>query len=63
MKSRSVALKASGQEQVQAAHAAALANGGTDEGAPGFRPPEGKEFYGAYFRDGVGNKFCVYCTP
>jgi hypothetical protein len=57
-----VALKSNDQAAVQAAHAAALANGGSDEGAPGFRPPEGKEFYGAYFRDPVGNKFCVYAT-
>jgi catechol 2,3-dioxygenase-like lactoylglutathione lyase family enzyme len=57
-----VALKASEQEQVQAAHAAALAAGGSDEGAPGFRPPGGTSFYGAYFRDPVGNKFCVYAV-
>jgi catechol 2,3-dioxygenase-like lactoylglutathione lyase family enzyme len=44
-----------------AAHAAALAHGGTDEGAPGFRPPEQESgFYGAYVRDAAGNKLCVY---
>ena len=58
-----IALKAETQEQVAAAHAAALANGGSDEGAPGFRPPDGASFYGAYFRDPVGNKFCVFWTP
>ena len=48
---------------VKAAHAAALANGGTDEGAPGFRPPEQESgFYGAYVRDAAGNKLCVYAT-
>jgi hypothetical protein len=47
---------------VKAAHAAALANGGSDEGAPGYRPPEKTSFYGAYFRDAVGNKFCVFAT-
>ena len=58
-----VALKAADQDQVGAAFAAALANGGTDEGAPGFRPSEATSgFYGAYFRDAVGNKFCVYVT-
>jgi predicted enzyme related to lactoylglutathione lyase len=57
-----VAFKADKQEQVHAAHAAALAAGGSDEGAPGFRPPEGTSFYGAYFRDLVGNKFCVYAV-
>ena len=57
-----VALKADNQEQVAAAHAAALAAGGSDEGAPGYRPPDGTEFYGAYFRDAVGNKYCVFTT-
>ncbi len=57
-----IAFQAASQDQVQAAHTAALANGGSDEGAPGYRPPEGTSFYGAYFRDPVGNKFCVYAT-
>jgi catechol 2,3-dioxygenase-like lactoylglutathione lyase family enzyme len=43
-------------EAVQTAHAAALANGGSDEGAPGPRPLYGPEFYGAYARDPDGNK-------
>ncbi|HEX3365531.1 VOC family protein [Phenylobacterium sp.] len=51
------------QDQVKAAYAAALANGGTDDGAPGFRPPEATSgFYGAYVRDAVGNKLCLYAT-
>ena len=57
-----IAFKAESPDQVVAAHAAALAAGGSDEGAPGYRPPEGTSFYGAYFRDPVGNKFCVYAT-
>ena len=57
-----IAFKAPSQDAVRATHAAALANGGTDEGAPGFRPPDGKAFYGAYFRDPTGNKFCVFHT-
>ena len=57
-----VALKADSQDQVAAVHAAALAAGGSDEGAPGYRPPDGTEFYGAYFRDAVGNKYCVFAT-
>jgi catechol 2,3-dioxygenase-like lactoylglutathione lyase family enzyme len=32
--------KADTRDQVQTAYQAALAHGGTDEGAPGFRPPE-----------------------
>lgn len=46
---------------VNAAYEAALANGGRDEGAPGFRPAEATSgFYGAYVRDAAGNKLCVY---
>ena len=49
--------------QVQAAYDAALGSGGTDEGAPGFRPPEATNgFYGAYVRDAAGNKLCIYTT-
>ena len=44
---------------VDAAHAAALAAGGTCDGAPGQRLPT---FYGAYFRDPDGNKVCVFNT-
>lgn len=43
-------------EAVDAAHAAALASGGSDEGAPGPRPLYGPDFYGAYARDPEGNK-------
>jgi catechol 2,3-dioxygenase-like lactoylglutathione lyase family enzyme len=43
-------------EAVDAAHAAALASGGTDEGAPGPRPLYGPKFYGGYARDPDGNK-------
>lgn len=55
-----LAFKAPSNEAVDAAYAAGLANGGTDEGKPGFRPPEGTEFYGAYLRDPAGNKICVF---
>jgi catechol 2,3-dioxygenase-like lactoylglutathione lyase family enzyme len=41
---------------VDAAYAAALANGGSDEGAPGPRPLYGPDFYGGYVRDPDGNK-------
>lgn len=41
---------------VDAAHAAALANGGSDEGAPGPRPLYGPNVYAAYARDPEGNK-------
>jgi predicted lactoylglutathione lyase len=39
--------------QVDKIHSIALANGGSDEGAPGLRP---NGFYAAYFRDPDGNK-------
>ena len=41
---------------VDAAHAAALANGGSNEGDPGPRPLYGDDFYGGYVRDPDGNK-------
>jgi len=55
-----IAFTVPSQDAVRAAHAAGLANGGSDEGAPGYRPPDGKEFYGAYLRDPTGNKLCVF---
>ncbi|WP_027133709.1 VOC family protein [Geminicoccus roseus] len=51
-----IGLVAKDEQSVQAAHAAALANGGHDEGAPGPRPQYGADFYGAYVRDPDGNK-------
>ncbi|MDP1629804.1 MAG: VOC family protein [Caulobacter sp.] len=47
-------------EAVKAAHAAGLAAGGTDEGGPGLRPEDSKDFYGAYLRDPTGNKICIF---
>ncbi len=49
------ALIAPDQAAVKAFHAAALAQGGTDEGAPGYRP-HGPAFFAAYVRDPDGNK-------
>jgi catechol 2,3-dioxygenase-like lactoylglutathione lyase family enzyme len=46
---------------VDAFHAAALANGGTDEGAPGVRPHYHPNYYGAYVRDPDGNKLQAVC--
>jgi predicted enzyme related to lactoylglutathione lyase len=57
-----LAFKAATKDEVTAAHEAALANGGSDEGAPGYRPADATSgFFAAYMRDPVGNKFCVYC--
>ncbi|MDX1425854.1 MAG: VOC family protein [Kiloniellales bacterium] len=46
---------------VDAFHAAALAAGGSDEGAPGPRPRYSKTYYGAYVRDADGNKLQAVC--
>ncbi len=54
-------LKAANYDEVNAWHAAGLANGGTDEGAPGVRPNSPGQMYGAYLRDPDGNKICVFC--
>lgn len=42
-----------------AAHAAGLAHGGADAGAPGPRPRYGNGYYGAYLRDPDGNKIHI----
>jgi catechol 2,3-dioxygenase-like lactoylglutathione lyase family enzyme len=49
-----VALTAATRAEVRAFHAAALANGGRDEGAPGLR--YAANFYSCYVRDPDGNK-------
>lgn len=55
-----LAFKAPSRAAVDAFHAAALAAGGSDEGAPGVRGDYSPPFYGAYVRDPEGNKFCAY---
>lgn len=52
-----VALAARDEAQVQRLYDIALANGGTDEGAPG---PRGEGFFAAYFRDPDGNKLNAF---
>ena len=56
-----VAFDAPDHAAVIAVHAAALAAGGTDEGAPGLRAHYHPDYFGAYFRDPDGNKLCVVC--
>ena len=58
-----IAFKAPSTAAVEAAHSAGLAQGGTDEGAPGYRPPEKQSWYGAYLRDPVGNKIAIFFKP
>jgi catechol 2,3-dioxygenase-like lactoylglutathione lyase family enzyme len=58
-----VAFKASSRKVVDAFHAAAVATGGTDDGAPGLRPYH-LNFYSCYVRDPDGNKLSAVCeTP
>jgi catechol 2,3-dioxygenase-like lactoylglutathione lyase family enzyme len=56
-----IAIVMDSRDKVDAFHAMALALGGSDEGAPGVRGPEGERaFYGGYFRDPEGNKLCAF---
>ena len=52
-----VALAAKDKDQVHKLYEIALANGGSDEGAPGAR---GEGFYAGYFRDPEGNKLNAF---
>lgn len=51
---------AADRDQVDKVYAAALANGGSDEGPPGVRA---NGFYAAYFRDPDGNKLNAFAMP
>jgi len=56
-----IAFMAPSRGAVDAFHAAALAHGGSDEGAPGLRPEYHPTYYGAYVRDPDGNKIQAVC--
>jgi catechol 2,3-dioxygenase-like lactoylglutathione lyase family enzyme len=56
-----IGLEADNRAVVDAAHAAGLAAGGRDEGAPGLRAHYHPNYYGAYLRDPDGNKLCIVC--
>lgn len=57
-----IGLSAATQAQVDAWHEVGLANGGSDEGAPGRRDIGDNKLYGAYLRDPAGNKLCAFTT-
>ncbi len=49
-----LAFAAANREEVHRFHAAALANGGTDNGGPGLRPHYGPHYYAAFVLDPDG---------
>jgi catechol 2,3-dioxygenase-like lactoylglutathione lyase family enzyme len=51
-----VGLRVRTVELVDAFHAAALAAGGTCDGAPGLRPQHGEGYYAGFIRDPEGNR-------
>jgi catechol 2,3-dioxygenase-like lactoylglutathione lyase family enzyme len=51
-----VGLRVRSTELVDAFHAAALAAGGSCDGAPGLRPHHGDGYYAAFIRDPDGNR-------
>ena len=51
-----IAFVARDRTMVDQFHRLALANGGTDAGAPGLRPAYDTNYYGAFVRDPDGNK-------
>ena len=58
-----IAYAAPSNAAVKAAYDAGMKNGGTDEGPPGFRPPDAeKGFYAAYLRDPTGPQLCLFCV-
>ena len=57
-----VAFELYNQAQVRELHAAAVAAGGTDEGAPGFRASYGPTFFVGYLRDPDGNKIAMFSS-
>jgi catechol 2,3-dioxygenase-like lactoylglutathione lyase family enzyme len=50
------AFRAQTRAAVRAFHAAALGNGGTDDGSPGLRPTYHPNYHGAFVRDPDGNR-------
>ena len=56
-----VAFRANSWKEIDDFHAAALANGGSSEGAPGLRLHYAPDFYAAYVRDLDGNKLAAVC--
>ena len=56
-----VAFKCSDHSTVDAFHAAAVAAGGTDNGAPGLRTHYHEHYYAAFVQDADGNNIEAVC--
>jgi hypothetical protein len=54
-----IGFRTTGAGEVDAFHAAGLANGGVDDGAPGLTEASYGQPYIAYLRDSDGNKICA----
>lgn len=53
--------RADSEQKVRAFHAAGLAAGGKDEGAPGLRPHYHPRYYAAFLSDPEGNRVEAVC--
>ena len=56
-----IAIRAASRAEVDAFHQAAVAAGGTDNGAPGLRPQYHPNYYGAYVLDPDGHNIEAVC--
>ena len=56
-----VAFECADRDTVDAFHAAAMAVGGADNGAPGLRPQYAPDYYAAYVLDADGNNIEAVC--
>jgi catechol 2,3-dioxygenase-like lactoylglutathione lyase family enzyme len=58
-----ICLRARSTEAIDAFYAVAVANGGTDDGAPGLRQATLVTYYAAFIRDPDGNRLEVMTVP
>ena len=58
-----ICLRASSRHAVDAFHAAALTQGGRDDGPPGDRQAQMTTYYGAFIRDADGNEIEAVTFP